>query len=215
LKAIQDTGATAPGLQRRIRMNAVGILESILVRRAPSSRDVRAIRSSLRRSCAPRARSDRNWRETTCRSVSPNYLHEMRISDSQLRVGADAICEKAASSSTPWNLDGLAKRSRGRPVRRVFTVVPACEQHPRFSVALIGVGSRRQHPLGCMTYTLTYITGRGRWFYFFFFFLLYIRLVEGALRGAVRLGGVTNIGTHIFDLFAVALRRPPSRTARS
>ena len=131
---------------------------------------------------------------------SPNYLHDAHIRLA-LRVGADAICEKPLVIN-PWNLDGLQEieRETGRTVNTVLQL----RVHPD----LVALKARLEaSPSQIHDVTLTYITGRGRWY-------------DVSWKGRDdRSGGVvTNIGIHFFDLLiwlfdgverSVVIRREP------
>jgi UDP-N-acetyl-2-amino-2-deoxyglucuronate dehydrogenase len=113
---------------------------------------------------------------------SPNYLHDAHIRLA-LRVGADAICEKPLVIN-PWNLDGLQEIEH-ETGKRVFTVLQL-RLHPD----LVALKARLDaNPTKMHDVTLTYITGRGRWY-------------NVSWKGSEeRSGGVvTNIGIHFFDL---------------
>jgi UDP-N-acetyl-2-amino-2-deoxyglucuronate dehydrogenase len=113
---------------------------------------------------------------------SPNYLHDAHIRLA-LRVGADAICEKPLVIN-PWNLDGLQEIEQ-ETGRRVNTVLQL-RVHPD----LVALRARLEaSPSQIHDVTLTYITGRGRWY-------------DVSWKGRDdRSGGVvTNIGIHFFDL---------------
>jgi UDP-N-acetyl-2-amino-2-deoxyglucuronate dehydrogenase len=113
---------------------------------------------------------------------SPNYLHDAHIRLA-LRVGADAICEKPLVIN-PWNLDALQEIER-ETGRRVNTVLQL-RLHPD----LIALKARLEASAAPMhDVTLSYITGRGRWY-------------DVSWKGTEdRSGGVvTNIGIHFFDL---------------
>ena len=113
---------------------------------------------------------------------SPNYLHDAHIRLA-LRVGADAICEKPLVIN-PWNLDGL-QEIETETGRRVYTVLQL-RLHPDLVAlkAQLDASPSKMHDV-----TLTYITGRGRWY-------------NVSWKGSEeRSGGVvTNIGIHFFDL---------------
>lgn len=135
---------------------------------------------------------------------SPNYLHDAHIRLA-LRVGADAICEKPLVIN-PWNLDALQEIER-ETGRRVFTVLQL-RLHPD----LVALKARLDaNPAKMHEVTLTYITGRGRWY-------------NVSWKGSEeRSGGVvTNIGIHFFDLLlwlfggvesSTVLYREPTKTS--
>jgi UDP-N-acetyl-2-amino-2-deoxyglucuronate dehydrogenase len=175
LKAIQDTGnrlvaAVDPH-------DAVGILDRF-------SFDVRFFTEFERfdRHLEKLRRGSPDDRVDYVSICSPNYLHDAHIRLA-LRVGADAICEKPLVIN-PWNLDGLQEIER-ETGRRVFTVLQL-RLHPDLIAlkARLDASPARMHDV-----TLTYITGRGRWY-------------NVSWKGSdERSGGVvTNIGIHFFDL---------------
>jgi UDP-N-acetyl-2-amino-2-deoxyglucuronate dehydrogenase len=135
---------------------------------------------------------------------SPNYLHDAHIRLA-LRVGADAICEKPLVIN-PWNLDGLQEIEH-ETGKRVFTVLQL-RLHPDLVAlkARLDASSATMHDV-----TLTYITGRGRWY-------------NVSWKGSEeRSGGVvTNIGIHFFDLLlwlfggvesSIVLNREPTKAS--
>jgi UDP-N-acetyl-2-amino-2-deoxyglucuronate dehydrogenase len=135
---------------------------------------------------------------------SPNYLHDAHIRLA-LRTGADAICEKPLVIN-PWNLDALQELEQ-ETGRRVYTVLQL-RLHPD----LIALKARLDaSPNQIHDVTLTYITGRGRWYH-------------TSWKGSEdRSGGVvTNIGIHFFDLLlwlfgdvrnSVVAKREPSKAS--
>jgi UDP-N-acetyl-2-amino-2-deoxyglucuronate dehydrogenase len=135
---------------------------------------------------------------------SPNYLHDAHIRLA-LRVGADAICEKPLVIN-PWNLDGLQEIEH-ETGKRVFTVLQL-RLHPD----LVALKARLDaSPATMHDVTLTYITGRGRWY-------------NVSWKGSEeRSGGVvTNIGIHFFDLLlwlfggvesSIVLNREPTKAS--
>jgi UDP-N-acetyl-2-amino-2-deoxyglucuronate dehydrogenase len=175
LKAIQDTGnrlvaAVDPH-------DAVGILDRFAF-------DVRFFTEFERfdRHLEKLRRGPAEDRVDYVSICSPNYLHDAHIRLA-LRVGADAICEKPLVIN-PWNLDGLQEIEH-ETGRRVFTVLQL-RLHPD----LVALKARLDaSPVRMHDVTLTYITGRGRWY-------------NTSWKGQEeRSGGVvTNIGIHFFDL---------------
>lgn len=175
LKAIQDTGNRL--VAAADPHDAVGILDrfSFDVRFFTEFERFDRHLEKLRR--GPEA--DRVHFLSIC---SPNYLHDAHIRLA-LRVGADAICEKPLVIN-PWNLDALQELER-ETGGRVNTVLQL-RVHPDL-IALkqrLDVSPSSRHDV-----TLTYITGRGRWY-------------DVSWKGQEeRSGGVvTNIGIHFFDL---------------
>jgi UDP-N-acetyl-2-amino-2-deoxyglucuronate dehydrogenase len=135
---------------------------------------------------------------------SPNYLHDAHIRLA-LRTGAHAICEKPLVIN-PWNLDALQELEE-ETGRRVYTVLQL-RLHPDLIAlkARLDASPNQMHDV-----TLTYITGRGRWYH-------------TSWKGSEeRSGGVvTNIGIHFFDLLlwlfgdvrnSVVTRREPSKAS--
>jgi UDP-N-acetyl-2-amino-2-deoxyglucuronate dehydrogenase len=135
---------------------------------------------------------------------SPNYLHDAHIRLG-LRIGADVICEKPLVIN-PWNLDALQEIER-ETGGRVNTVLQL-RVHPDLLAlkARLAASPSSEHDV-----TLTYITGRGRWYHV-------------SWKGSEeRSGGVvTNIGIHFFDLLlwlfgplsnSVVTLREPSKAA--
>ena len=114
---------------------------------------------------------------------SPNYLHDAHIRFA-LRIHADAICEKPLVVN-PWNLDALADLEQ-ESGQRVYNVLQL-RVHP----ALLSLKARidASRPTDKHEIDLTYITGRGRWYFV-------------SWKGDdQKSGGVaTNIGVHFFDL---------------
>jgi UDP-N-acetyl-2-amino-2-deoxyglucuronate dehydrogenase len=175
LKAIQDTGnrlvaAVDPH-------DAVGILDRFAF-------DVRFFTEFERfdRHLEKLRRGPAEDRVDFVSVCSPNYLHDAHIRLA-LRVGANAICEKPLVIN-PWNLDGLQEIEH-ETGKRVFTVLQL-RLHPD----LVALKARLDsNPSKMHDVTLTYITGRGRWY-------------NVSWKGSEeRSGGVvTNIGIHFFDL---------------
>ena len=175
LKAIQDTGnrlvaAVDPH-------DAVGILDRFAF-------DVRFFTEFERfdRHLEKLRRGPAEDRVDFVSVCSPNYLHDAHIRLA-LRVGANAICEKPLVIN-PWNLDGLQEIEQ-ETGKRVFTVLQL-RLHPDLVAlkAKLDASPSTMHDV-----TLTYITGRGRWY-------------NVSWKGSEeRSGGVvTNIGIHFFDL---------------
>ncbi len=114
---------------------------------------------------------------------SPNYLHDAHIRFA-LRVGADAICEKPLVLN-PWNCDALTEME-GQTGRRVYNILQL-RVHP----AIMALREKIRNNTGGKRHSidLTYITGRGNWYFFSW---------KGNLSHS---GGVaTNIGIHFFDM---------------
>ncbi len=115
--------------------------------------------------------------------ASPNYLHDAHIRFA-LRVGADAVCEKPVVLN-PWNIDALGEieRESGRRVHSILQLrLHPAIQALKKKVETEGGGTRHQ-------IDLTYIAGRGRWYFF-------------SWKGdESKSGGIaTNIGVHFFDM---------------
>jgi UDP-N-acetyl-2-amino-2-deoxyglucuronate dehydrogenase len=114
--------------------------------------------------------------------ASPNYLHDAHIRFA-LRVDAEAICEKPLVLN-PWNVEAL-REIEIESGRRISTILqlrlhPAIQDLKR--KVSISSSSRKYEV------DLTYITGRGRWYYY-------------SWKGdESKSGGIaTNIGIHFFD----------------
>jgi len=197
LKAIQDTGNRL--VAAADPHDAVGILDRFAF-------DVRFFTEFERfdRHLEKLRRGPSDDRVDYVSVCSPNYLHDAHIRLA-LRVGADAICEKPLVIN-PWNLDGLQEIEH-ETGRRVFTVLQL-RLHPD----LIALKARLEaSPAAMHDVTLTYITGRGRWY-------------NVSWKGSEeRSGGVvTNIGIHFFDLLlwlfggvesSVVLNREPTKAS--
>ncbi len=112
---------------------------------------------------------------------TPNYLHDAHIRLA-LRNDCDAICEKPLVIN-PWNLDAL-KELEEETGRRVYTVMQL-RLHPVLKNIKQEIEKRGQH----FNVELTYITGRGRWYY-----------VSWKGNEEYSGGVATNIGIHFFDL---------------
>lgn len=113
---------------------------------------------------------------------SPNYLHDAHIRWA-LRIGADAICEKPLVLN-PWNLDALEEleKETGRKVWNILQL----RVHPTILKLKEKV---EKNPDRIYEIELTYLTGRGKWYFYSW---------KGDLNKS---GGVaTNIGIHFFDM---------------
>lgn len=114
---------------------------------------------------------------------SPNYLHDAHIRFA-LRVQADAICEKPLVLN-PWNVEALAEieKETGRKINTILQL----RLHP--AIAGLREAILKQQKDKTHDVELTYITGRGSWYYF-------------SWKGDdEKSGGVaTNIGIHFFDM---------------
>jgi len=114
---------------------------------------------------------------------SPNYLHDSHIRFA-LRQQADAICEKPIVLN-PWNIDALQEIEK-ETNRRIFNILQL-RLHP----AIISLREKiRQGPADKIyDIDLTYITGRGRWYFI-------------SWKGDIQKSGgiATNIGVHFFDM---------------
>jgi UDP-N-acetyl-2-amino-2-deoxyglucuronate dehydrogenase len=117
---------------------------------------------------------------------SPNYLHDAHIRFS-LRHKADAICEKPVVLN-PWNIDALQEIEK-ETGRRVYTILQL-RHHPE----IIKLRERILKGPRDKVYNidLTYITGRGNWYYISW---------KGDIQKS---GGVaTNIGVHFFAMLGL------------
>lgn len=114
---------------------------------------------------------------------SPNYLHDAHIRLA-LRNGADAICEKPLVLNT-WNLDGLEdiEKDTGKKIYHILQL----RLHP----SVVKLKEKIDNGPKDKVYDidLTYITGRGRWYY-------YSWKADMAKSGGI----TTNIGVHFFDM---------------
>lgn len=114
---------------------------------------------------------------------SPNYLHDAHIRLA-LRNNAHAICEKPLVLNT-WNLDGLydIEQDTGKKVYHILQL----RLHPsvlKLKEKIDADKSDRVYDID-----LTYITGRGKWYYYSW------------KADETRSGGITtNIGVHFFDM---------------
>jgi UDP-N-acetyl-2-amino-2-deoxyglucuronate dehydrogenase len=174
LKAIRDTGnrlvaATDPH-------DAVGVLDGY-------SFDVRFFSEIERfdRHLEKLRRGPADGRVGWVSVCSPNYLHDAHARLG-LRVGANVICEKPLVIN-PWNLDALQELER-ECGRRVHTLLQL-RVHP----SLVELKARLERDPSHHEVCLTYITGRGPWYFV-------------SWKGAPeRSGGLaSNIGIHFFDL---------------
>lgn len=114
---------------------------------------------------------------------SPNYLHDAHIRLA-LRNGADAICEKPLVLNA-WNLDGLEdiERDTGKKIYHILQL----RLHP----SVVKLKEKIDNGPKDKVYDidLTYITGRGCWYY-------YSWKADMAKSGGI----TTNIGVHFFDM---------------
>ena len=114
---------------------------------------------------------------------SPNYLHDAHIRLA-LRNDAHAICEKPLVLN-PWNIDALSEieKESGRKINVILQV----RLHPH--IISLREKIRNSPPGKIYDVDLTYITGRGQWYY---------RSWKGDVEKS---GGIaTNIGIHFFDM---------------
>jgi len=114
---------------------------------------------------------------------SPNYLHDAHIRLA-LRNNAHAICEKPLVLNT-WNIEGLEdiERDTGKKIFHILQL----RLHP----AVINLREQIRNAPSDKVYDidLTYITGRGKWYYY-------------SWKGNIEKSGgiITNIGAHFFDM---------------
>lgn len=114
---------------------------------------------------------------------SPNHLHLPHIRMA-LRQGANALCEKPLVLNSEDLL--RLKELEARTGRRVWTVLQL-RTHP----ALLALKEKLQGDTSVKDVVLTYITGRGRW---------YFKSWKGQIEKS---GGLaTNIGVHFFDMLS-------------
>ncbi len=114
---------------------------------------------------------------------SPNYLHDAHIRLA-LRNSCHAICEKPIVLN-PWNLDALAEIEK-ETGKHIFTVLQL-RYHP--AIIKLRESIRQSPPEKIFDIDLTYITGRGKWYFM-------------SWKGdPSKSGGIaTNIGVHFFDM---------------
>ena len=114
---------------------------------------------------------------------SPNFLHDAHIRFA-LRIGADIICEKPIVLN-PWNLDAISEleKETGRHVYTVFQL----RLHP--SMVALKNKVEEENKKDKYHIDLTYITGRGSWYFYSW---------KGDMQKSGGLG--TNIGIHFFDM---------------
>lgn len=114
---------------------------------------------------------------------SPNYLHDAHIRLA-LRNNADAICEKPLVLNT-WNLDGLEdmEKDTGKKIYHILQL----RLHPSVQKLKEKIDADKSGKI--YDIDLTYITGRGKWYYY-------------SWKGDIaKSGGITtNIGVHFFDM---------------
>jgi UDP-N-acetyl-2-amino-2-deoxyglucuronate dehydrogenase len=115
---------------------------------------------------------------------TPNYLHDAHIRMA-LRNGADAICEKPLVLN-PWNVDVLAELEK-ETGKKIYSILQL-RHHPAV-IKLKKEIETTTNPNKIYDVTLTYITGRGRWYYY-------------SWKGNEEKSGglITNIGIHFFDM---------------
>ncbi len=114
---------------------------------------------------------------------SPNYLHDAHIRFG-LRIGADVICEKPLVLN-PWNVDAL-RDIELETGRKIYTILQL-RLHPAIIELQKRIAAAPPHTVHDVD--LTYITGRGNWYY-------------ASWKGdPEKSGGIaTNIGIHFFDM---------------
>jgi UDP-N-acetyl-2-amino-2-deoxyglucuronate dehydrogenase len=114
---------------------------------------------------------------------SPNYLHDSHIRFA-LRSQAHAICEKPLVLN-PWNVDALAEieKESGRNIYNILQL----RLHP--SIVDLKEKIRKAPASKIYEIDLTYITGRGNWYFI-------------SWKGDTQKSGgiATNIGVHFFDM---------------
>jgi UDP-N-acetyl-2-amino-2-deoxyglucuronate dehydrogenase len=115
---------------------------------------------------------------------TPNYLHDAHIRMA-LRNNAHAICEKPLVLN-PWNVDILAKLEKETD-KKIYTILQL-RHHPAV-VKLKNEIETATRSNNIYDITLTYITGRGKWYYY-------------SWKGDEEKSGglITNIGIHFFDM---------------
>lgn len=127
--------------------------------------------------------------------ASPNYLHDSHIRFA-LRVGANAVCEKPLVVN-PWNAEAL-KDIEAESGRRIYNILQL-RLHP----AILELRDRiaravAEDPTARFEIDLTYVTGRGSW---------YFTSWKGDDKKS---GGIAaNIGVHFYDML-IWLFGPPT-----
>jgi UDP-N-acetyl-2-amino-2-deoxyglucuronate dehydrogenase len=115
--------------------------------------------------------------------ASPNYLHDSHIRFA-LRTGAHAVCEKPLVVN-PWNAESLkdVEQESGCKVNTILQL----RLHP----SLVALREKVQNtaPDAHFDVELTYITGRGNWYF-------------ASWKGEEKKSGgiAANIGIHFFDM---------------
>ncbi|MBO4646247.1 MAG: Gfo/Idh/MocA family oxidoreductase [Bacteroidales bacterium] len=114
---------------------------------------------------------------------SPNYLHDAHIRLA-LRNNAFAICEKPLVLNT-WNLDGLEDMEKDTG-KKIFHILQL-RLHPSVQMLKEKIDQGPKDKI--YDIDLTYITGRGKWYYYSW------------KADMEKSGGITtNIGVHFFDM---------------
>ena len=114
---------------------------------------------------------------------SPNYLHDSHIRFA-LRSGAHAICEKPLVLN-PWNVEGL-EEIQNESGKYIYNVLQL-RLHPSIISLKERINKSPENKIHEID--LTYITGRGNWYFISW---------KGDLEKS---GGIaTNIGIHFFDM---------------
>ncbi|MDD4847796.1 MAG: Gfo/Idh/MocA family oxidoreductase [Bacteroidales bacterium] len=114
---------------------------------------------------------------------SPNYLHDSHIRLG-IRNGTDVICEKPIVLN-PWNVDALIdlEKETGKNIYNILQL----RLHPSIIAMQEKLANAPKDKI--FDVDLTYITGRGKWYYYSW---------KGDEKKS---GGVaTNIGVHFFDM---------------
>jgi len=176
MKAIKDTGNRL--VVAVDRSDSVGILDSFF----PEA-DFFTEFERFDRHIEKLRRENRERAVDYVSIAAPNYLHDAHIRFA-LRVGADAICEKPLVLN-PWNIDALAEIEKEFG-KRVYSILQV-RLHPAIQALKQKALANRQKTKHKIE--LTYITGRGRWYFF-------------SWKGDEdKSGGIaTNIGVHFFDM---------------
>lgn len=120
--------------------------------------------------------------------ATPNYLHDAHIRFA-LRSGAHAICEKPLVLN-PHNIDQL-QMIENESDTKVYTILQL-----RLHESIIALKEKisrelRENPAKIYDIDLTYLTGRGKWYFM-------------SWKGdEAKSGGIaTNIGVHFFDMLS-------------
>jgi UDP-N-acetyl-2-amino-2-deoxyglucuronate dehydrogenase len=175
-KAIKDTGNQLVAILDK--SDSVGIIDSYFPEAALFLEAERFDRHLYRLS-----KNGENHAVQYVSVCSPNYLHDAHIRLA-LRNNANAICEKPLVLN-PWNIDGLfdIEKDTGKKVFHILQL----RHHP--SVIQLNEMVKNNPIKTKYEIDLTYITGRGQWYYYSW------------KSNMEKAGGITtNIGSHFLDM---------------